>query len=102
MSDRKRLKNQSTRMALELKAEDQISLERDDDGKPIKFIVKSVKMSDNGRHITVIGKDPSGIPHEHVLDWRKEVDLYLPPKKDRRYAFLLWLSKHLNAPVKRA
>ncbi len=99
MSDRKRMKSADSRLAIELKAGDQISLERDDKGNPLKFVVASAKLSADGHTVTLTDKSGS---HKHVVEWKKEVQFYLPPKKDTRYALLFWLAKHLKAPIRRA
>jgi hypothetical protein len=65
--------------------------------------VELVVKRDNDRLIEVTYRIPretgKRIERYH---WREDVPLYSPQLKRRRYALLMWLSKVLRAPVKRA
>lgn len=65
-----------------------------------KAKVETVIKKNNDRDIEVTVRLPEG---KKLLrfGWREDVRLWAPPSKRRRYAFLFWLAKKLNAPIKR-
>lgn len=63
-----------------------------------RVINRIVKNQDRDVELTVI--QPDGSKKLLRYYWTEEVELWSPPSKRRRKAFLIWLSKKLRCPVK--
>ena len=85
-----------TKIALHLVKGDVVFIKPKQKGK-----VESVVKTEDQKTINVVLRTDDG-KIATAYYWREEVDMWSPPKKKWRYAFLLWLAKKLGAPVKRA